>query len=304
MEHLFLDVSLDVGQEKILGALKDLPLKETDPQSKLALVPPVKPFTRWFGYDHDAGAPLNNGDPHKPQPFWGYAKKRGWDLAPFFGKAGGDPARSHPSLQVPGMTCQLMSQKVAAFLQSWLYFGFIESFVWIPIHTSYLLRRDPATGYQYIHTGNLNFIIMIFKALPKYQDDLEWKEKLTRASEDTLNQVGEAIELVKEFAHTVSLFPNSPFSELIGAIAHFLPSVIRLRDACKSLCYTSMVYKTRLTFTQSSTPEPMLFWMNFTTVTCSAADTRLMRKLAGSACFGGDGVLSCSRSTNRQRSPY
>ncbi|KAF4537847.1 Het domain protein [Lasiodiplodia theobromae] len=231
MEHLFLDVSLDVGQEKILGALKDLPLKETDPQSKLTLVPPVKPFTRWFGYDHDAGAPLNNGEPHKPQPFWGYAKKRGWDLAPIFDKAGGHLARSHPSLQVPGMTCQLMSQRVAAFLQSWLYFGFIESFVWIPIHTSYLLRRDPATGYQYIHTGNLNFILMIFKALAESKDDLERKKKLTRASEDALNQVGEAIELVMEFARTVSLFPNSPFSELVGAIAHFLPSVIRLRDA-------------------------------------------------------------------------
>jgi hypothetical protein len=88
----------------------------------------VPPKTPWLGFNHDV-IPLGK--------FADYPKTAGFIE---FNLWNGRFWKSHPEFEY--LSNDEVGPRVAAFFQSWLYFGLLEGLVGRKIHVSYLMRQD------------------------------------------------------------------------------------------------------------------------------------------------------------------
>ena len=102
------------------------------------------PLTPWLGFDHssDNGLPLSGIQDYPYHYDW----KPGmiWE---------GSIREAHLCLK--NLDSETTASAAAAILQSWLYFGLLESVLRKHVHVSYLVRADGA-GKKYIFTQNLH----------------------------------------------------------------------------------------------------------------------------------------------------
>lgn len=234
MEHLFLELDLETAEKKICEAYYSLRLRDDDPEAKLRLVSPVEPFTEWLGFDHDAGAPaLTN--PFRILNLEDYAVDRGWNFYEIFQRQ--NLRGAHPDLADKSLDEPEVSQRVAAFLQSWLYFGFIEAIVRRKVYTNYLVRKDDSSGKLFLHTGNLDFLVTSWSWYLRIRDD-SYQSRARTNLQLHLKEMAWYILQLREFADAVghrgaASIQTAGFAQ---SVASMLPAILRLYDVCTSEC--------------------------------------------------------------------
>ena len=153
MEHLFYEPGKSVLDDRVRYAFHSTPLQHDWSDDLEGLR--ISPETEWLGFDHDdrAGIPQSSVSPK----FEEYPTIRGYDFSQVWQT--GDPRSAHRSLRNAQLSEEAVSTRVAATLQSWLTFGWLEAIMKKEIKTSYLVRRVN-DGKSYLTTQNLLFAIL------------------------------------------------------------------------------------------------------------------------------------------------
>lgn len=226
MEHLFLEVEDIVIAKETTDALSAIVLRDDRTGHKESLVTPISPFTKWLGFDHDGCADQSFSI---QSDLALYPAVRGWNVESMWDK--GDLRQVHGALH-DETDATSIGRQVAAMLQSWLYFGLLESITRKKVHTSYLLRYDNA-GNPFLHSGNLGFALMAWKVAGWRATAAELTETLDNSLRN-LNVVLSAVQRL--LAWTDSRTENGEwtrkhFPGYCELVIHITPAVIRLFDA-------------------------------------------------------------------------
>lgn len=227
MEHLFVALDDRTMASKIAEACNSRVLREDDPNTKTSLVAPVQPFTEWRGFDHDGP---DDGKPLVQNNLADYPKVRGWTIDLIWDE--GELRKAHPSLEDETVSGTAVGEHVAAMIQSWLYFGFLEAFLGKRVHTSYFLRIDE-TGMQYLHSGYLGFALYVWMLSV---DESELESLLERSWDNlmTVTSVVQLLYLWTDPADGRGIRTEHKFPGFTGLVVDMLPSVVRLFDAISS----------------------------------------------------------------------
>lgn len=233
MEHLYYK-PVSSNELFFLTDIHDPSLLQADSEAQRDASELVDPRTTYLGFRHDASDVLNLKD---------YPAEYGIDIALL------EKGQFRQCLRPPPETTgQDVGHQIAAFLQSWLYFGFLQSIISTRVDVSYLTRTDN-DGNVYLCTSDL----------PRCLHDWVF---------DVLSV--EDRELVKENLHCDLLLEHTWLQRLtmwiaappidcdyqypgfISAIVEILPATIRLFEAVDSV---------RLRAFQGETP-PVAFVLN------------------------------------------
>ncbi|KAL8789941.1 MAG: hypothetical protein Q9195_006602 [Heterodermia aff. obscurata] len=229
MEHLFYDLDDEYIADKVSSALNSDILRENQHEvsMKLSLMPLVQPMTKWYGYNDDNvlhnsfGVQVDLAD---------WPTVRGWDVDAWWDR--GELRKAHTSLEDVAISPTEVGQRVAAMVQNWLYFGFLEAVLGKKVHNSYLLCNDER-GVLTIHSGNIAFAFMAWKIdLWGRREPAVVKEIYDRTYDNFLVVAGAIQKLTlwtdsttKPGIYTREHFPG--FCELVTAL---LPAINRLAD--------------------------------------------------------------------------
>ena len=228
MEHFYLKIDSQTLAEKT-ASVCNAEVLEDDTESmngKGRSVPLVEPTTPWLGYDHDNS---NKQDYPVQLKFDEYPRVRGWTMDQMWST--GILNQAHSSLSSDHLDPKPVSRQVVAMLQSWLFFGLLESILGKRIRTSYFLCDDE-TGTTYIHSENLVFALLGWQIQTWKRSDSEIDVVLNRAYENLRSASGIIQQLffwtdsgTEPGDRTREKFPD--FAELVVRI---VPSIIRLMD--------------------------------------------------------------------------
>ncbi|RDW64596.1 hypothetical protein BP6252_10247 [Coleophoma cylindrospora] len=225
MEHLFLEVEDIVFATETADAANAIMLRDDRAGHKESLVSPVPPFTKWLGFDHDGSS-----DPSfsLPRDLALYPVTRGWNVELMWDK--GDLRQGHAAFD-DQTDPAFIGKQVAAMLQSWLYFGFLESIIGKPVHTSYFLRYD-IVGNRYIHSGNLGFALMAWKVAGWRATEAERLEMLDNSLRnfDVVNSAVQRLLAWTDSGTENGEWTRTNFPGYCELVIHITPAIIRLFD--------------------------------------------------------------------------
>ena len=228
MDHLFIALSDDIVAEETKSALmsKTLGENQINVNSKVHAKPPVEPATKWLNFSHDDSRsekwPLQ-------LDLANYPKIRGWDVESWWEK--GDLRRAHSSLSSEKMSAFSVGQQVAAMVQSWLYYGFLEAVLGKTVSTSYLLWHD-SDGQPYLHSDGLAFAFMAWK-IEIWQMDVAEVQDIYDRTYQNFEVVAAAIQqllLWTDSGTEPGLWTREHFPGFCEAIIALTPSINRLAD--------------------------------------------------------------------------
>lgn len=148
MEHLFLGLDADILKEEAIKIYQADVLKcDWDPdECKHNAILPVEPSTEWLSYDHNdleghaVGLELDV-----------YAHERGWNPEAILR---GNLREAHPSLADNEVDLRMIGQKVAAFVQRWLYLGLLESVLEKRVEMSFVTQTHE-DGILYLNSHRI-----------------------------------------------------------------------------------------------------------------------------------------------------
>ena len=120
------------------------------------ICPPVSPRFPWLGHDHAASSHYHQNETQFQPMAVVFYELYGpeWDLDEM--NHSRDIRRAHTSLQ--GMDPSEATRRTAAFIQSWLFFGLLESICARPIPTSYMVRTG-SDGEACLYTRTLPVLL-------------------------------------------------------------------------------------------------------------------------------------------------
>jgi hypothetical protein len=184
MEHLTHNPPARTFRAEIREATKSLEVQDWSSIDRAyGTCPPVYPRIRWLGHDHEYSSYLHDID-YDPQPMTVvflnlYGTE--WDVE--------SPIKSHdlrymhPSLKELEDTDVI--RQIAAFVQSWLFFGLLEAISERPISVSYLVRLCE-DHIEWIYTRNLPSLLEAWKKQLSLLDDEARGSKLRQAQTCTI----------------------------------------------------------------------------------------------------------------------
>ncbi|KAK0509938.1 hypothetical protein JMJ35_007332 [Cladonia borealis] len=116
------------------------------------MCPPVSPRFPWLGHDHVGSSHYHQHETQFQPMSLAFHELYGpeWDFDEVFRSR--DIRRAHTSLEE--MDPSEATRRTAAFVQSWLFFGLLESIFARPIPTSYMVRTG-SDGEAYLYTRTL-----------------------------------------------------------------------------------------------------------------------------------------------------
>ena len=225
MEHLFCKPTKAVLENQIHYVFNSTVLQHD--WNEDSDVPEVSPRTEWLGFDQDD----RTGTQQSPgwTKFESYPVMRGFDLTQVWQT--GDPRNAHPSLKSTELSAEAVSLRLAAVLQSWLTFGWLETIMKKEIRTSYLVRTNK-DGKSYFVTQNLPSAILAWQ---KQMDasDVALSTAATEEAGETLNTVAGVVQRLLYWIDPDD-GPGTWRLKYPGILNHlimFMPSVVRLADA-------------------------------------------------------------------------
>ncbi|CAG7565978.1 unnamed protein product [Fusarium equiseti] len=176
----------------------------------------VEPMTLWLGFDHDS-VPFGDFETYPERS--GYNTKHLWN---------GYLGRCHESFE----TLQDIEKgrRVAAFLQSWLSLGLVESVRSRKINTQYLTRQH-TDGQTYINTRNLTFGLYL-KVLVIQGSELDSALRKGQSISNTIEVINRWITRFTHWSHPrFRQALDRAFPGFMDLIDDFTPSVVRLGEA-------------------------------------------------------------------------
>jgi len=215
MEHLVFQPDVEDPSETVSACRATV--LETDWSRYDSLLDFVPPETPWLGFTHNQ-IPLQTS-------LQEYPVASGWNAARLWN---GDLRHGHHSLG--GLDNRHIGQLAASFLQSWLYYGLLETIVGKKIHVSYLMRQNPR-GEEMLYTRNLHFCLQA-RVFAIRQAANEMKREINKAIQFTLSLAHDwvlrfatwSVETFRQEMHTS--YPG--FMDLISKIT---PAIARLGEA-------------------------------------------------------------------------
>ena len=235
MEHLFQDSSLsnpaDVARAFHSSALS------TDWAQQSGILLFQSPLTPWLGFEHDTGDNLLESEIRD------YPRQRGWDVGRIWE---GRLRESHICLN--RVDNRDVASSVAAMLQSWLYFGLLESVLRTRVHVSYLVRAD-VVGAKHIFTQNLHACLQAWVFRIRLADD-QLKLDMHHHAIKTMAYVHSWVERLNLWTNP----DNRYFCEKLGEtyptftqlLITILPSIVRLAEMIDSARTSAMPASTLL----------------------------------------------------------
>jgi hypothetical protein len=181
----------------------------------------VEPVTPWLGFAHDE---KNLGPFHMYGPSSGWRLEKVWD---------GELRHSHDSLST--LPSDQVAERVAALLQSWLYFGLLEAFVDKKVKISFMTKRRPSTS-TVLYSKNLCHALQ-GRVFQLRSNDDKAKKKL---NDQIQNDISLTHDWIRRFtAWSVEAFHSRleasypGFMKLVGVIT---PAIVRLAEALECTC--------------------------------------------------------------------
>ncbi len=211
MEHLVFDA---VASEETVFAYREDHLRQIWQQlDKLVDFLPNK--TLWLGFNHDA-IPLST--------FEEYPGNAGFDQSELWSanfRGAHTSFRNLPAATIAGRS--------VAFFQSWLYYGFLESFVKKKIEISYLMRHD-IDGNPYLYSRNLHFCLQA--TVFKIRADPNGKIQVSKDIQLDLHLLKKWISRFTAWSHP-SFRPklDAEYPGLMDQLDEVIPAIVRLAEA-------------------------------------------------------------------------
>lgn len=235
MEHLFYSASPSKATD-VAHAFYSATLS-TDWAQESDIMPFHPPLTPWLGFGHDSG------DDIPPLEIENYPSHHGWEPGTIWN---GSLREAH--IRLKNLDDKSVAYEVAAMLQSWLYFGLLESVLQKHVRVSYLVHADGA-GRKYIFTQNLHACLQAWvfkirlvdeevklethhKALKSMAYVHSWVERLNKWTNPDNAHFYEEVERA---------YPN--FTQLLATI---LPSIVRLAEMIDSARINAKPHSTLL----------------------------------------------------------
>lgn len=215
MEHLFF--AADEPHETV-AACKAAVL-QSDWREMDALMDFVSVKTPWLGFNHDS-IPLTSFDKYVEAA--GYSKSDLWNA---------NFRKSRPSIaEVHGGG---IGKQIAALLQSWLYYGLLESILGRKVNVSYLTR--PGTdGKKYLYSRNLHFCLQA--RVFAIRADPESKFEASRMIQSDVRLAHEWITRFTAWSHP-SFRPklDEEYPGFMEQLEEIVPAVVRLAEAIEQM---------------------------------------------------------------------
>lgn len=186
--------------------------------------PFTQPFTKWLGFEHTTEGLATSTLEEYPRKY-SVNERMIWqgNLAAAF---------SSPS----EMGKAEIAMAVAAFLQSWLYFGLLETIVRKPVDVSYLVRTHHDDRNKYLYSWNLHFCLSAWKfstrMLPENERKKVHQEVLQNlvAAHSWISRLNGFLEGNNQRRWIEERYPGYP-----ALLEHILPPIIRLANAVNAM---------------------------------------------------------------------
>jgi len=224
MEHLFYTSDDDTTAKHIVDACNSEKLVwdwlTTGPSLQEA--PFIQPTTEWLQFDHDDQSTIQ-------KDINDYPRLRGWNIERAW--ENGDLRNAHPSLYSPDLADSVVGRRVAAMIQSWLYFGFLESILGMKVCTSYLVRYNDS-GIPLLYSHNLAFAMYAWK-VTTWQKDQPAQEDVLEHANETIMAILAAVQqllLWTDSRTPPGEFTRREFPGYCELIIHIAPAINRLID--------------------------------------------------------------------------
>ena len=229
MEHLFYSASVSRAYD-VTNAFHGSTLS-TDWATQRDVVPFSPPLTPWLGFDHDTGNGQFSSETQE------YARHRGWEPGKIWE---GSLCESHACLKASDS--KAVASAIAAMLQSWLYFGLLESIIEKHVHVSYLVRTDGA-GKEYIFTQNLHACLQAWVFKLRLIDE--------KAKPDVHHQALRNLAYVHSWVERLNIWTDpentyfydkleETYPTLTRLLSTILPSIVRLAEIIDSARISAM----------------------------------------------------------------
>ncbi|KAI9150818.1 het protein [Paramyrothecium foliicola] len=193
---------------------------------------PLKHRTHWLGHEHTASSHYHQTPdlPQPPQSTFRDLYGPDWNIEEMTEKR--DMRAAHPALRT--LQVSEATHQTAAFIQSWLYFGLLESIIARPIHISYLTRTD-ADGDTHLYSRTLPIILDAWiKGL--YSVEVHFRVQTLQAARECsllantlLSHIISAVSAQKDYR---------PFGELAELLLAMEPALSALHEAIARLAET------------------------------------------------------------------
>ncbi|GKU11333.1 unnamed protein product, partial [Fusarium langsethiae] len=158
MEHLIYNLSARSYRREIRAATNGpLDIDDWDMYDKqYGTCPSTSCRISWLGHDHAASSYYHSSEngPQPPQHAFINLYGMEWSLDNVFSQH--DMRLAHPMLHE--VDTETAVHRVAAFIQSWLYFGLLEAIVEMPISSSFMVRTGD-DGKKYLYSRTLPLIL-------------------------------------------------------------------------------------------------------------------------------------------------
>ncbi|KAH0551127.1 hypothetical protein GP486_007529 [Trichoglossum hirsutum] len=227
MEHLIYDPPARKLRREIRAAwnstlsVLDWPAYEKDYGTCLQLSPGFS----WFGHDHPMSSYYHLPDCEDEPTARASLDLYGldWDIEGMTNS--GDIRSAHSSLETVDLPEAI--HRTAAFIQAWLYFGFLESICFRAIPTSYMVRTN-LDGQECLYSRMLPILLEVWiRRLSQLEDDS--KQEMLYDARDC---AGRANSIQVYILNSLSKSDAcSPFSELRMLVLSFSPALSALFEA-------------------------------------------------------------------------
>ncbi len=229
MEHLFYSATPSKATD-VADAFHSSTLS-TDWAQQSDVMPFQLPLTPWLGFDHDSDDGVSLSEIQDYPSHYDWEPRMIWE---------GSLREAHLCLK--NLNHESVASAVAAMLQSWLYFGLLESVLGKHMHVSYLVRADGA-GKRYIFTENLHACLQA------------WIFKIRLADEgvklETHHQALKAMAYVHSWVERLNIWTNpdhahfykkveETYPKFTQLLVTILPSIVRLAEMIDSARISAM----------------------------------------------------------------
>ena len=214
MEHLLFLPDADAPHE--LAAYASMLVLRSTWGTPQDLTDFIEPKTPWLGFEH-------NSVPHCRLK--SYPSKAGYNEMSIWN---GDLQRSKPEFS--GLPGEAVGEHVAGFLQAWLYFNFLESFIGKKIETTFLVRNDEH-GIPCLYSRDLHFCLQARVFEIRLLGSNDAKSAVSANTQLLIRTVHKWISRFTHWSHD-SFRPklDGKYPGFMDRIEKCMPAIIRLAE--------------------------------------------------------------------------
>ncbi|KAK2616629.1 hypothetical protein QQS21_000452 [Conoideocrella luteorostrata] len=250
--------------------------------------PAREPQFPWLGHDHESSSYYHGDESKAIDAMTAFISLYGhdWDVDGMIDKA--DVTASHPALEQLDAT--EAAYQVAAFIQAWLYFGFLEAVIARPISSAYMTRTDKG-GATHLYSRMLPVLLESWmRRLSSMAQDVA-EESLEMAMQCSFRASSALAEIIKDLSNCSD---SQAFFKVKSLLLSVEPAMSALHEAVATFVRVNLPSGTR-SFNLSGSPLPKTYseslirkgWCRFIVANAEKALTAAFMRFLDTAGFVG-----------------